>query len=218
MKEVNRRGYSYNFSWLGYRIIQYPQHMIALTESVHSTKPDAIVETGVAHGGSLVFFASLLALEEIHGGSTDWKVVGVEIDLRMEARKALSTSPFARRISVVEGSSTDDHSIQGVRDVITGAKRVMVVLDSNHGHDHVLHGLRQYSKFVSTSCYLVVLDTVIEMIGEHRADRSWRVGSNAYTAVAQFLEETDEFVVDSDIDHRLVVLVAPRGYLRRIRE
>lgn len=215
MRAVNRRGYSYNFSWLGHRIIQYPQDMIALAEVIHATKPDAIVETGVAHGGSLVFYASLLALQEHYGGSPNWRVVGVEVDLRAEARDALDASPFSAKIKVVQGSSTDNDVVQQVRGLVATAERVMVVLDSNHAHDHVLSELRKYSRLVSSGCYLVVLDTVIELIGEHRADRPWQVGSNSYTAVQQFLKEDDGFVVDEDIDSRLVVSVAPRGYLKR---
>jgi cephalosporin hydroxylase len=218
MREVNRRGYSYNFSWLGHRIIQYPQDMIALAEIIHVTKPEVVVETGVAHGGSLVFYASLLSLAVKYGGLQSWKVLGIEIDLRDEARAALAESPFADRIKVLEGSSTDTSVFRSVQEELEGFRTVMVVLDSNHSHDHVLSELRLYGKLVSDNCYLVVLDTIIETIGEHRADRPWRVGANPHTAVEQFLSESDDFAVDSAIDHRLLISVAPGGYLRRVNK
>lgn len=214
---VNQRGYSYNFSWLGRPIIQYPQDLVAIAEIIHRLQPDLIVETGVAHGGSLQFYASIMALEERFDGPTNWRVVGVEVDLREEARQFLGRCPFAERIQVLEGSSLDSVILEEVRRLSQRSARTLVILDSNHSHDHVLQELRSYSPLVSAGSYCIVLDTVIEMIGEHRSDRPWRVGSNPLTAVKVFLSETDDFEVDEEIDARLVVSAAPSGFLRRQR-
>lgn len=217
MKAANARRYSYAFSWLGRPVIQYPQDLIALQQIVFEVKPSVIIETGVAHGGSAVFFSSLLYLNEICGGPTDAKVVAIEIALREENREAIMMHPLRHRISLLDGSSTATETVQRVRSVVRDTDRVLVVLDSNHAHDHVLSELRIYGAMVSIGSYCVVLDTIVEQLDVEFPGRDWGVGNNPATAVEAFLQESSDFVVDSEIDAQLGISVAPRGYLRRIR-
>ena len=200
--------YSYNFTWLGRPIIQYPQDIIALQEIVWRTRPEFVIETGIAHGGSLVFFASML---ELLGGSG--RVLGIDIDIRAHNRKAIEQHPMARRIDMIEGSSIDAAVAAEVAKRAAG-KRTMVVLDSNHTHAHVAAELDAYATLVSQGCYLVVLDTTVEdMPAAAFADRPWGPGNNPKTAVREFVRKSDRFVVDRAIDHKLLISVGPEGYL-----
>lgn len=202
--------YTYNFRWLGLPIIQLPQDIVALQEIVWTVKPSLVVETGVARGGSLVFYASLL---QLLGGER--RVVGVERDLRPHNRAALEAHPMFSRITLVDGSSIDPATVAKVASFVPPEGPVLVVLDSNHTHDHVLAELRAYAPLVTRGSYLVVLDTVIEtMPDELFGDRPWGRGNNPWTAVAAFLEETDRFEVDAELENRLLLSVAPRGYLK----
>jgi len=206
--------YSYNFSWLGRPIIQYPQDIVAVQEIIWDVKPDIIIETGIARGGSIVFYASML---ELLGG--DRKVVGIDIDIREHNRLAIDQHFLRKRIELVEGSSTDDAVIQKVRGFASGKEQVLVVLDSNHTHDHVLAELQAYSPLVTKGSYLIVFDTVVaSMPDTFFPDRPWGPGDNPATAVAQFLKETDRFEVDEMIDAKLQISVAPRGYLRCVKD
>jgi cephalosporin hydroxylase len=208
-----RYRYSYNFTWLGRPIIQYPQDIVALQEIVWSVRPDLIVETGIAHGGSLVLSASLL---ELAGGPGE--VVGVDIEIRPHNREAIEAHPLGRRIHMIEGSSVDPGVVEQVRARAAGRERVMVLLDSNHTHEHVREELRLYSPLVTPGSYLVVYDTVIEdMPADAFPDRPWGRGDNPATAVRDFLAGADSFVLDEEIDGKLLVTVAPGGYLRRVR-
>lgn len=201
--------YSYNFDWLGLPIIQYPQDVIATQEIVWRTRPDVIIETGVARGGSLVFYASLLKL--IGNGG---RVIGVDIDIRPHNRQAIEEHPLADAIHLIQGSSVDEATVGAVRDEVKGARRIMVVLDSMHTADHVLRELELYSPFVTQGCYLIVFDTVIEfMPPETVSNRPWGKGNSPYNAVQQFLETNNRFRVDRTIDAKLQISVAPRGYL-----
>lgn len=201
--------YYRNFTWLGRPIIQYPQDVVALQELVWKYRPTLIVETGVAHGGSLILYASLL---ELAGG--EGRVVGVEIELREHNRKALLEHPLSRRIEVVEGSSTDPAVVERVRARAGGQERVMVVLDSHHSHEHVLAELRLYSPLVRRGGYLVVFGTSVAALGEDvRLDRPWNRHSNPKTALDQFLKESKRFVVDKEISDKLLLTDAPGGYL-----
>ncbi|MDX6696681.1 MAG: hypothetical protein QOE65_78 [Solirubrobacteraceae bacterium] len=205
--------YTYNFRWLGLPVIQYPADIVALQEIVWEVKPDLIVETGVARGGSLVLYASLL---ELIGGPG--QVVGVEINLRDPNRKAIEAHPLAKRISFVEGSSTSPEVLDQVAELAQRAERVMVVLDSNHTHEHVLDELKAYSPLVTLGSYLVVLDTVVaDMPPEAFPDRPWGPDSNPRTAVREFLGTDDRFELDEAFARRLLISVAPDGYLRRVR-
>jgi cephalosporin hydroxylase len=208
--------YSYNFSWLGRPIIQYPQDMIAMQELIWSLQPDLIIETGIAHGGSLVFYASLLELNAACGGPSKASVVGVDIEIRPHNRVAIEAHPMHRRIAMLEGSSTDPAILEQVRAIATERQRVLVCLDSDHTHAHVLHELRTYAPLTSPGSYCVVFDTIIEQLpGEMYPDRPWGPGNNPATAVREFLESHPEFESDRTIDSKLLISVSPGGYLKR---
>lgn len=220
-------GYSYNFLWQGRPIIQYPQDIVAMQELVWATRPDLIIETGIAHGGSLILSASLLAMldyadavttgEAIDPRAPRRRVLGVDIDIRAHNREAILAHPFAGRIDMMQGSSTDPAMVAKVIAAARGFTRVMVCLDSNHTHEHVLAELHAYAPLVSLGNYCVVFDTVIEDLPPAAyPDRPWGVGDNPKTAVAAFLAGRSDFVVDEDIEAKLLVTVAPGGYLRRV--
>ena len=212
MRETVPSKYSYNFSWLGRPIIQYPQDIIALQEIVWRTQPELIIETGIAHGGSLVFFASMLELMD-----GDGRVLGIDIDIRAHNRKAIEAHPLAKRIDMIEGSSIDAAVAAEVARKASG-KRTMVVLDSNHSHAHVAAELEAYAPLVSKGCYLVVLDTVVEdMPKALTGNRPWGPGDNPKTAARAFVQKSDRFVVDRSIDHKLLISVGPEGYLLCIK-
>jgi len=218
MVESVHAKYSYNFSWLGRPIIQYPQDLVATQEIIWQVKPDLIVETGVAHGGSAVFFASLLELNAHAGGPKDAEVWCVEIDLRSHNREALEVHPMYPRVKVFDGSSLDADIAATIARKASSCERVLVVLDSNHTHEHVLGELRLYAPLVTVGSYCVVFDTVIEDLeGVEFTDRPWGKGNNPKTAVAEFLRSNDDFVVDSSIDEKLLISAAPGGYLKRVK-
>jgi cephalosporin hydroxylase len=205
--------YSYQFNWMGRPVIQFPQDLLAMQELIWTLKPDLIVETGVAHGGSLVFYASML---ELVGGSG--RVLGIDIEIRPHNREALETHPMFHRIDLIEGSSIDEGVLRQVR-TRAGGKRVLVCLDSNHTHDHVLKELELYSPLVKIGGYLVVFDTIVEQMPKaHFPDRPWGPGNNPWTAVQQFLKTNDRFEIDRSIPDKLLITVAPDGYLRCIKD
>ena len=205
--------YSYNFSWMGRPIIQYPQDIVAMQELIWSVKPDLIVETGIAHGGSLVFYASMLELL-----GDDGIVLGVDVDIRPHNRIAIEEHPMARRIRMIEGSSIDPSIVAQVSEIAAGRKKVLVALDSNHTHEHVLRELELYSPYVTEGSYLVVFDTVVDDLpGSAFPDRPWGPGDNPKTAVRQFLRDNDRFVIDNQVDHKLLLTVSPDGYLRCVK-
>jgi cephalosporin hydroxylase len=219
MSESTQPRYSYNFSWLGRPIIQYPQDIVAMQELIWALKPDLIVETGIAHGGSLILWASLLELNAACGGPRDAHVIGVDIDIRAHNRAAIETHPMFRRISMLEGSSVDEAVVAQVRDAAAGRERVLVCLDSNHTHAHVLAELEAYAPLTSVGSYCVVFDTVIEELPAGMyPDRPWGPGDNPKTAVDEYLRSHPEFEVDHQMDDKLLVSVAPGGYLKRARE
>lgn len=218
--------YVYNFDWLGRPIIQYPQDMAAMQQLVWETRPDLIIETGIAHGGSLVLSASLLAMldmcDAIESGQTldprvsRRKVLGIDIDIRAHNREAIEAHPMASRIQMIQGSSIAADVVAQVREVAQGYARVMVCLDSMHTHDHVLGELEAYAGLVTPGCYCVVFDTFVDdMPPRFFDDRPWDVGNNPKTAVKQWLKNHTEFEVDLDMERRQQVTVAPHGFLRR---
>jgi len=220
--------YSYNWFWMGRPIIQYPQDICALQELVWRLRPDVIVETGIAHGGSLILSASLLALldlcEATEAGTVldparpKRRVVGVDIDIRPHNRAAIEAHPMAKRIEMIQGSSIDPAVVAQVRAAVGDAKSVLVCLDSNHTHDHVLAELQAYAPMVSVGSYCVVFDTVIENLpGGLYTDRPWDVGDNAMTAMRAWLAGDPGFEIDTAMDAKLQISVAPNGYLRRVR-
>src|SRR6202158_5972755 len=217
IRETLRHKYAYNFSWMGRPIIQYPQDILATQEIIWSVKPDLIIETGIAHGGSLIFSASMLELNAISGGPQDAEVLGIDIDIRAHNRAAIEAHPMARRISMIEGSSVAPDVVARVRAKAEGKSSVLVLLDSNHTHEHVLAALEAYADLTSIGSYCVVFDTVIEdMPDDAFSDRPWSKGNNAKTAVWNFLKRHPEFQIDKSIQHKLLITVAPDGYLKRI--
>lgn len=219
--------YSYNFSWLGRPIIQYPQDMAAMQELIWEIKPDIIIETGIAHGGSLIFSASMLALLEMceaieSGVSFDpnkpkRKVLGVDIDIRPHNRAAIEAHPMSSRIQMIQGSSIAPQIVAEVKAAVATCKKIMVCLDSNHTHEHVYEELKAYAPLVTPGSYCVVFDTVVEDLPAELAfDRPWGPGDNPKTAVWKYLQEHAEFAIDRTIQDRLLITVAPDGYLKRV--
>lgn len=210
--------YSYNFSWLGRPIIQYPQDLIAMQEIIWTVQPDLIIETGIAHGGSLIFSASMLELNAACGGPQDAEVLGVDIDIRPHNRAAIEAHPMFRRISMIQGSSIAPDIVEQVRAKAAGKQRVLVCLDSNHTHDHVLAELEAYAELTTVGSYCIVFDTVVEDTAECcPSDRPWGKGNNPKTAVWEYLKTHSEFEIDKHIDYQLLISVAPDGYLKRVR-
>jgi cephalosporin hydroxylase len=206
--------YSYNFTWLGRPIIQLPQDIVAVQEIIYKVKPDVIIETGIAHGGSLILSASLLELLGVDG-----VVVGIDIDIREHNRKALEAHPLFKRIKMIEGSSTDQEVVAQVRGLCSSERKTMVMLDSDHTHDHVRQELELYSPFVSRGSYLIVFDTLIEDVpDDFFKDRPWGKGNNPKTAVREFLKSNGRFEIDRELEEKLLFSVAPEGYLKCIKD
>jgi cephalosporin hydroxylase len=217
MKASVEPKYSYNFCWLGRPIIQYPQDMVAMQELLWEVMPDLIIETGIAHGGSLIFYASILELIATCTGH-EGKVLGIDIDIRPHNRKAIEEHPMNKRISMIQGSSIAPEIVAQVVEEAKGSKRIMVCLDSNHTHEHALAELEAYAQLTSVGSYCVVFDTLIEDMGEGAyPERTWGVGNNPKTAVWEYLKTHSEFEINKSIDHKLLISVAPDGYLKRVR-
>ena len=209
--------YSYNFSWLGRPIIQHPQDIVAMQEIIWSVQPDLIIETGIAHGGSLIFSASMLEINAACGGPQDARVVGVDIDIRKHNKTAIEEHPMSRRIDMIEGSSVAPEVVDQVNSLAGTRQSVLVCLDSNHTHDHVLAELELYAPLTSVNSYCVVFDTLVEDFPEHNPnDRPWGKGNNPKTAVREYLQTHPEFRVDKTFDNKLLISAAPDGYLKRI--
>jgi len=227
INRANSHKYSYHFEYLGRPIIQYPQDVIAMQELIWKIKPDLIIETGIAHGGSLIFSASMLAnldyCDAIEQGTMlDPKapqrcVLGLDIDIREHNREAIEAHPMSNRIDMIQGSSIDPEVIAQVHEIANGYERVLVCLDSNHTHEHVLAELEAYAPLVSKDSYCVVFDTVVEdMPSDMFPDRPWGPGDNPKTAVWEYLKKHPEFEIDKQMDHKLLISVAPDGYLKRV--
>jgi cephalosporin hydroxylase len=207
----NKHKYSYNFSWLGRPIIQYPQDMIAMQEIIWNLKPDLIIETGIAHGGSLIFYASILEL--IGKG----EILGIDIDIRSHNRIEIENHPLSKRISMIEGSSIDNNIFQKVKNFAKNHQTILVTLDSNHTHSHVLKELELYAPLVTKGSYIVVFDTIVEDLPDNLyPNRPWSVGDNPKTAVKTFLKTNEQFEIDETINNKLLISVAPDGYLKRV--
>jgi len=221
-------GYTYNFRWLGRPIIQYPQDIHAMQEIIWATRPDIIVETGIAHGGSLVLSASMLALldycdaqtrkKPLLPGTSSRRVIGVDIDIRTHNREAIERHPLSHMITMIEGSSIASETVAQITKLTTEAKTVLVCLDSNHTADHVLAELEAYAPLVTPGSFCVVFDTVIEdMPAELCAGRPWHPGNSPKNAVHRWLPAHPEFIIDRDLEAKLQITVARDGYLKRIK-
>jgi cephalosporin hydroxylase len=228
IKLANDHKYSYHFAWQGRPIIQYPQDMIAVQELIWQIKPDLIIETGIAHGGSLIFSASMLAqldlCDAIESGemlapkNSKRKVLGIDIDIRAHNRAAIEAHPMASRIQMIQGSSIAPDIIAQVKAIAANYSCVLVCLDSNHTHDHVLAELQAYAQLTSVGSYCCVFDTIVEdMPADMFPDRPWGPGNNPKTAVWEYLKTHSEFEIDKSIQHKLLITVAPDGYLKRVR-
>lgn len=210
LRQTHDLRYDYNFTWFGRPILQLPQDIMALQELVFRIQPDLIIETGIAHGGSLVFFASLLHLQNQNG-----LVLGIDRDIRAHNRREIEAHPMAHRIAMLQGSSVADDTLTAVRRFAAGRQRVMVVLDSNHTEDHVLQELALYAPLVTNGSYLVVCDTIVEDLGPDAfPDRPWGPGNSPKSAVAKFLQQNRDFEVDARLEQKLLLTNSPGGYLR----
>jgi cephalosporin hydroxylase len=241
MRASTQPKYSYNFSWLSRPIIQYPQDIVAMQELIWQVKPDLIIETGIAHGGSLIMSASMLALldycEAVEAGktldpqATRRRVLGIDIDIRPHNRGAIRVHPMSHRIDMIQGSSIAPEIVAQVHETAKGYQRVLVCLDSNHTHEHVLAELEAYAPLTSKDSYCCVFDTVIEdMPDEMFSDRPWGKGNNPKTAVWEYLRRLKSegrkaidgaplaFEIDKAIENKLLITVAPNGYLKRVSD
>jgi len=227
VREISPHKRAYNFSWLGRPAIQFPNDAWVMQELIWQTKPDLIIETGIAHGGSLIFSASMLAnldyCDAIEQGTMldpkapQRRVLGLDIDIREHNREAIEVHPMSNRIDMIQGSSVDLEIIAQVHEAASGCERVLVFLDSNHTHEHVLAELEAYAPLVTNESYCVVFDTLIEdMPADMFPDRPWGPGDNPKTAVWEYLKNHPEFEIDKQIDHKLLISVAPDGYLKQV--
>jgi cephalosporin hydroxylase len=214
MLDTNKRKYTYNFSWMGRPIIAYPQDMIAMQEIIWDVKPDLIIETGVAHGGSIVYYASLLELL-----GNDGFVIGIDIDIREHNKTLIEQHPMSKRIKLFEGSSISETIYNQVKALSADRKKILVCLDSNHSHEHVLEELKLYAPLTSVGSYCVVFDTAIEDMPDDYdwGTRPWGKGNNPKTAVWEFVKTNNEFEIDKSIDSKLLISVAFDGFLKRVK-
>ena len=209
------RKYMYNYRWMGRPIIQFPQDMIAVQELIWDIKPTKIIECGIAHGGSIIYYASLLELLSVSEG-IDGEVIGIDIDIRKHNRQRIEVHPMFKRITLIEGSSIDPSIIKSVHDLVTPEDRVLVLLDSNHTHEHVIGELNAYASLVTPQSYCVVFDTIVEDLPKGSfPNRPWDKGDNPKTAVWEFLKTNPQFEIDEDIEAKTLITVAPSGFLKR---
>ncbi len=214
MTDAYRHNYTYHFRWMGRPIIQMPQDIVAMQEILWDSKPDLIIETGIAHGGSIIFYASLMQMMGLPG-----KVIGIDIDIRAHNLRAIDEHPMRDRIELVEGSSVDMTTLSAVKLLAENAISPLVVLDSNHTHDHVLSELQLYSPFVKKGGFLVVYDTLIDhMPYDYYPDRPWQRGDSPMSALKTFLTENDRFEIDKELCAKLLLTAAPDGYLRCVKD
>lgn len=220
--ETGKVDYLYNFKWLGLPIIQYPQDIVALQEIIFNVKPDLIIEAGVARGGSIIFSASMLAILDLLDQKcgevvTPRQVVGIDVDIRSHNRASIEEHPLNEYVTLIEGSSIDPEIVRTVKELAKPYNNILVLLDSNHTHDHVLSELQAYASLTAVGSYTVVYDTVIEKspVGYH-PDRSWNVGNSPLTAVQEFLSNNSDFKIDKSIPNKLLITVAPDGFLKRV--
>ena len=212
MLHADKYKYTYNYTWLGRPIIKYPNDIVLMQEIIWNVRPDLIIETGIAHGGSIIFSASMM---ELLGGDGD--VLGIDIDIRSHNRKMIEEHPLFKRITMIEGSSIEKKIINQVREKTKGKKKVMVVLDSHHTYEHVFKELELYAPLVSIDSYLILPDTFIEYFPKgYYKDRAWDVGNNPMTALTKFLDKNTNFVIDYNYADKLMITEAFDGYLKRV--
>jgi len=212
---ANQYKYVYNFKWMGQPIIKFPADIIVQQEIMWKLKPDLIIETGIAHGGSILFSASMIEMMGVKG-----EVVAVDIDIREHNKKLIKEHPMYKNITMYEGSSIDPKIFEKVKNHTKNKKCIMVILDSSHTHEHVLEELKLYAPLVSLNSYCIVLDTFIEYLpkgySSQHGKRSWDVGNNPYTAMKTFLEKNNNFSVDKNLSNKGMITETIEGYLKRI--
>ncbi len=223
-EEAMKNSYVYNFDWLGRPIIQFPQDIVGLQELIWEVKPDLIIETGIAHGGSLVMSASLLALLDIEDGrifdssKSNRRVLGIDIDIREHNRKEIESHFLSSWITLLEGSSTDSKIVDEVRRLSRDYEKIMVLLDSNHTYSHVLKELNAYSGLVTLDSYLIVYDTFVHFVPKETfQNRPWGPDDNPFMAVQEFLGVNKDFIPNEEFQNKLQITVAPSGFLKRIK-
>ena len=209
---ADRHRYTYLWTWLGVPIIQLPADIMATQEVVWKCRPDVVIETGVARGGSVIFMASLLAL------TGKGKVVGVDIDVRAHNRSSIEEHPLGKIVTLIEGSSTDPVTMNLVKATIPGGASVMVILDSDHSYEHVLAELRLYGPLVTPGQFLVVADTLLGRLTPEQTPKArsdiWEPGNEPLSALRDYLRETDRFTPDEAVNGKLIFSSSPGGYLR----
>lgn len=226
MKAAAKNKYTYHFEYMGRPIIQQPQDIVAIQELIWEVKPDLIIETGIAHGGSLIMSASMLAqidvCEAIERGEmlnpceSNRKVIGIDIDIREHNKLAIENHPMSSRITMIQGSSIDKDIVTQVKELASSYNKILVLLDSNHTHAHVLEELEAYAPLVSEGSYCIVFDTIIQDLpNDIYPDRPWGVGDNPKTAVWEYLKGHDDFEIDTIREAKLQLTVAPDGFLKR---
>lgn len=212
LQMLTKKKYMYDFTWLGVPIIQFPTDIVAIQELIWMVQPDLIIETGIAHGGSIILSASIL---EMLGGNGH--VVGIDIDIRKHNRDVIEHHPMMKRITMIEGSSIAPEVVQQVTEIAKDYQKILVILDSCHTHDHVFAELQAYAPLVSENSYLVVFDTVVEELpSSFNQDRPWDVGNNPMTALNSFLVDHPEFILDTDFNDKLLLTCAPKGWLKKV--
>tara|TARA_X000000950_G_scaffold277437_1_gene366862 strand:- start:24650 stop:25423 length:774 start_codon:yes stop_codon:yes gene_type:complete len=224
--ESAKHKWSYNFSWMGRPAIQFPNDTWAMQEIIWEVKPDLIIETGIAHGGSLIFYASMLALLDLNEFGknkknfqhSNRKVLGIDIDIRNHNKKEIENHAMFNWIAMIEGSSIDKNIVSRVKKFSMNYKNILVVLDSNHTHEHVLEELKFYAPLVSKNSYCVVFDTIVnDMPAYLSKNRPWGPDNNPKTALDEFLKQNEDFVIDKNIDYKLQISVAPNGFLKKVK-
>jgi cephalosporin hydroxylase len=239
VREAIRLSYGYNFTWLGRPIIQFPQDIYVLQELIWTVRPDIIIETGIAHGGSLILSASMLAMldycdavssgKDICPTDSSRKVVGIDIDIRAHNRTAIEDHPMSHLINLIEGSSIDTLIVETVKQMIPTNSRVLVMLDSNHTHDHVFEELKAYAPLVTRGSYCIVMDSSIEVLPvDFETNRPWCRGNSPASALHQYLRNLQDnetfgvdgsnlaFEIDKLIESKITITGAIDGFLKRL--
>lgn len=208
--------HTYLFDWFGIPVIQFPNDMVVLQELIYKIKPKYIIECGVAHGGMLVFYASILKLLNI----INHKVIGIDVKIRSINKKKIVSSGFYKNIDLFETSSTNEKIIQRLKKKYQLKKNVrkLVILDSNHTKDHVLNELNLYSKILHKGDYIIVMDTIIELINQKfNKGKQFRKSNSPYNAVNLFLKKNKDFVIESYYENKSFLTNIRNGFLKKIK-
>lgn len=209
-KVAHQNRLSYEIDWLGVPVIQTPEDLILMQELIYKIQPDVIVETGIAHGGSLIYYASLMELLD------KGKVIGIDIDIRNHNKRVIESHPMYKRIEMIESSSISNTTIELLKSQIPKNLDVLVCLDSDHTKDHVLKELELYQEFVKPGSYIVVFDTNTSQLAEQGVCEEKYLDNGPLEAVYDFLKNNNDFEIDTDYN-KLFISYSPNGYLRRIK-